>query len=199
MTSAHFNYGYAESSVLQERPEIHFRKHSAHHGPTELTLHGGTADLAFASTPGDALRIRLGSRNMPTLPHDRSSILPPFPSFPRTDTMPHAREEEKPEPSEPYHYATRTRPRRGTDASRGGSRSPSPGPPPISGTLAVIKAQAFGALRRTRTRTKRTSDGAAKAAVEALEARGIGMGIANGPPPAKRPRLQHESNDESQA
>ena len=70
--------------------------------------------------------------------------------------------------------------------------SPSPGPPPICGTLAVIKAQAFGALRRTRGRSKKTSDSAAKAAVEALAARGIGV---VGNPPAKRPRLHDGDGD----
>ena len=88
------------------------------------------------------------------------------------------------------------------------SRSPSPGPPPICGTLAVIKAQAFGALRRTRGRSKKTSEGAAKAAVEALAARGIGVsssaaaatsvviGVGVGVnPPAKRPRLHDGDGD----
>lgn len=54
------------------------------------------------------------------------------------------------------------------------ARSPSPGPAPISCTVAVIKAQAFGALRRTRTKPKKDSDGAAKVAINVLEARGIG-------------------------
>jgi hypothetical protein len=55
------------------------------------------------------------------------------------------------------------------------SRSPSPGPAPISCTVAVIKAQAFGALRRTRARTKKSTEGAAKVANHVLEARGIGV------------------------
>jgi len=42
----------------------------------------------------------------------------------------------------------------------------------------VIKAQAFGALRRTRTKTKKSTDGAAKVAQDVLEARGIGVGSA---------------------
>ena len=56
----------------------------------------------------------------------------------------------------------------------------------------MIKAQAFGALRRTRGRSKKTSDSAAKAAVEALAARGIGV---VGNPPAKRPRLHDGDGD----
>jgi hypothetical protein len=53
---------------------------------------------------------------------------------------------------------SKLRPRRGPSRE---SRSPSPSAPPISGALAVIKAQAFGALRRTRIGTKKTSEGAA--------------------------------------
>ena len=63
----------------------------------------------------------------------------------------------------------------------------------MSGTLAVIKAQAFGALRRTRARTKKGADGAAKVAIEALEARGIGMGVSTG---SKRPRLHDDDDDD---
>ncbi|KAG9000901.1 hypothetical protein FRB93_012506 [Tulasnella sp. JGI-2019a] len=49
----------------------------------------------------------------------------------------------------------------------------------LSNTLAVIKAQAFGNVRKTRARNRRTSAsaGAAKAAVEILEARGLSLGI----------------------
>ena len=74
------------------------------------------------------------------------------------------------------------------------SRSPSPGPSPISGTLAVIKAQAFGALRKTRGRKK--GDDAARMAKEALEARGISLGVptAGG---TKRQRTRYEEDDSS--
>jgi len=65
----------------------------------------------------------------------------------------------------------------------------------MSGTLAVIKAQAFGALRRTRTRPKKGPDSAAKVALEALEARGLGMGVSAG---HKRPRLQHDDDDDDE-
>lgn len=52
--------------------------------------------------------------------------------------------------------------------------------PRLSSTLAVIKAQAFGALRRTRNRPKKSTDGfASRAALEALEARGLGLGLAS--------------------
>jgi len=70
------------------------------------------------------------------------------------------------------------------------SRSPSPVPAAISCTVAVIKAQAFGALRRTRARTKKTSEGAAKVAMDVLEARGIEIGSV--PAGSKRPRMDDE-------
>jgi hypothetical protein len=49
--------------------------------------------------------------------------------------------------------------------------------PPISNTLAVIKATAFGALRRNRSLRKRGDNHATKVALEALEARGLGLGL----------------------
>jgi hypothetical protein len=51
------------------------------------------------------------------------------------------------------------------------------GSPPISNTLAVIKATAFGALRRNRSQRKRGDSHATKVALEALEARGLGLGL----------------------
>jgi hypothetical protein len=84
---------------------------------------------------------------------------------------------------------SKLRPRRTTVHA---NRSPSPGAPPLSGTLAVIKAQAFGALRRTRSRAKKGADSAAKVALEALEARGIGMGVSTG---SKRARVDYDEDD----
>ncbi|KAF8509826.1 hypothetical protein JB92DRAFT_2944069 [Gautieria morchelliformis] len=93
-------------------------------------------------------------------------------------------------PSNVAHF----RPRRHTSASpmhvtsgAAHSRSSSPSPrdrdrePPMSNTLAVIKAQAFGSLRRTRTRTKKTSDTGSKVAIDILCTRGIGMGVQSAP------------------
>ena len=49
---------------------------------------------------------------------------------------------------------------------------------PMSNTLAMIKAQAFGKSRKARTRAKRPgADSAAKVAMEALQARGQGLGL----------------------
>ncbi|XP_006454973.1 hypothetical protein AGABI2DRAFT_175940, partial [Agaricus bisporus var. bisporus H97] len=55
-------------------------------------------------------------------------------------------------------------------------RGSSDAAPALSCTVAVIKAQAFGALRRTRTRTKKSTETASRVAHDVLEARGIGIG-----------------------
>lgn len=55
----------------------------------------------------------------------------------------------------------------------------------------MIKAQAFGALRRTRARTKKSSEGAAKVAMDVLEARGIGIGVSPG---GKRQRIEDDDS-----
>ncbi|KAG8933056.1 hypothetical protein FRC02_000156 [Tulasnella sp. 418] len=49
----------------------------------------------------------------------------------------------------------------------------------VSNTLAVVRAQAFGGVRKTRARAKKSmsSGEAAKAAIEVLEARGLGLGL----------------------
>ncbi|KIO23928.1 hypothetical protein M407DRAFT_26629 [Tulasnella calospora MUT 4182] len=59
------------------------------------------------------------------------------------------------------------------------SRSNSDAAAAMSNTLAVIKAQAFGNVRKTRARAKKhpASGDAAKAALEILEARGLGLGL----------------------
>ncbi|KAG2159880.1 uncharacterized protein EDB93DRAFT_1324392 [Suillus bovinus] len=160
----------ADGPITQDRAEFDYRRHSNTHG-ADLTLHGGTADISLPSAGGDGVRYRLGPRRANSGP-TRTALI----------TSGGASEGE----ATPY---SKLRQRRGRSRE---SRSPSPGAPPISGTLAVIKAQAFGALRRTRTRTKKSSEGAAKVAMEVLEARGIGMGVAAG---SKRPRLHHDDSD----
>ena len=53
-----------------------------------------------------------------------------------------------------------------------------PSDPGMSNTLAVIKAQAFGTVRKSRVRAKRPgADSAAKVAMEVLQARGLGLGL----------------------
>ncbi|CAL1695869.1 unnamed protein product [Somion occarium] len=177
-----FQYSYAEGTIVQDRAEFPYRRQGSNHGP-ELTLHGGTANIPIAGPSGETLRYRIGGRNGPPGP----SISP----YSRAENGSHDRESDDGGDPAPYHYTTRTRHRHSAATSRT-SRSPSPDSPQICGTLAVIKAQAFGALRRTRTRSKRSSEGAAKAAVEALEARGIGLGISSG---SKRPRSHVDASD----
>ncbi|QRW19341.1 hypothetical protein RhiXN_00747 [Rhizoctonia solani] len=58
------------------------------------------------------------------------------------------------------------------------ARDDSPDGPAFSDTLAVIKAQAFGTARKTRTRANRgVSEHAARVAMEVLEARGLSLGV----------------------
>ncbi|KAF9270238.1 hypothetical protein L218DRAFT_952410 [Marasmius fiardii PR-910] len=78
------------------------------------------------------------------------------------------------------------------NGSQHGSDGDSGAAPQISGTLAVIKAQSFGALRRTRTRAKRPVESAAQVAMDVLESRGLGMGVQVG---AKRQRRCEDEGD----
>ncbi|KAF9229303.1 hypothetical protein BS17DRAFT_771282 [Gyrodon lividus] len=175
-----------EGPTSQERSEFDYRRHSSAHN-AEVTLHGGTADISLPAAGSDGVRYRIGPRRANSGPE--RPLLPALPHFSGSDNgSQHERGSSEGE-SNSYSQLPKLRPRRGLDRE---SRSPSPGAPPISGTLAVIKAQAFGALRRTRTRTKKSSEGAAKVAMEVLEARGIGMGVATG---SKRPRLHNDDPD----
>lgn len=184
-----FQFAFPDGSVGQERPEyIDYRRHSA-----EVTLHGGTADISLAGPGSDAVRYRFGTRRANSGPE--RPLLPAVPQFSGSENGSQHERGGSSEGESPY-MQTRLRPRRGAAASPT-SRSPSPGAPPISGTLAVIKAQAFGALRRTRARTKKTSEGASRVAMEVLEARGIGMGV-NVSAGSKRPRLQHDDGSDMQ-
>lgn len=178
-----FQFTFPEGSITNEQLEFDYRRQSNHQHSTEVTLHGGTADISLGASPGcDVVRYRLETRQT------ERTVLPTLPPTPSTGIS--SQTEHKSSEGETSMYS-RLRPRHATP-------SPSPGAscPPISGTLAVIKAQAFGALRRTRTRTKRSSEGAAKVAMDVLEARGIGMGVGV-PTCSKRPRL-HGDEDEIQ-
>jgi hypothetical protein len=186
MTSP-FQFPFSDGSVPQERPDFNFRRHSSGTG-AELTLHGGTAHISLMGE-NDRYRIPGGRRT------NNGSEAQPFPVMtPLSAENPsHERDNSEGE-AVPYYHGSQPPTRRSTATSRT-SRSPSPGTQPICGTLAVIKAQAFGALRRTRTRTKKGSEGAAKAALEALEARGIGVGMSL-PKSNKRPRLDDDDDDD---
>jgi hypothetical protein len=186
MTSP-FQFPFPDGSAThQDRPDFNFRRQSAGAG-AELTLHGGTAHISLMGQ-NDRYRLPSVRRNINTSDSQAFSMVPPL----GPETPSHERTDGEGEGS--YYHTSQPPVRRSTTTSRT-SRSPSPGTPPICGTLAVIKAQAFGALRRTRTRTKKGSEGAAKAAMEALEARGIGMGMSV-PKSNKRPRLDDDDDDD---
>ena len=166
-----FQYPFSEqSSSGQDSAEFDYRRQSLPHCP-EVTLHGGTADVSLTGQPVDAVRYRIGGRLNDSGVDHRAII-------PGSENGDHGSSDGDP----PFNHL-----RRNTLQSH--SRSPSPSAAPISCTVAVIKAQAFGALRRTRARTKKTSEGAAKVAMNVLEARGIGVGA-----PSKRPRLQDDED-----
>jgi hypothetical protein len=173
VASSYHQMGYADSSVGQDRADYGYRRQ----GNPDMTLHGGMADISSLAGP---------SRYPMPQPRRQNSGPSSVPAEYAPAPAPAAAAQEQPVEPEPSKRA-----RKDTGSSQGGdSRSPTPGEPPISGTLAVIKAQAFGALRRNRARTKRSS-GAAKVAIEALEARGIGMGLVS----HKRPRLHSDDED----
>ena len=180
MTSP-FQFPFPDNPVPNDRQDFNFRRHSTN--GAELTLHGGTAHI---SVVGNDERYRMATSRRPTNAPDPQTF-PIMPSFNNAETASPDREKSE---SESYHYTPNSVSRR---AANSRSRSPSPAGPPICSTLAVIKAQAFGALRRTRTRQKKGSEGAAKAAMEALEARGIGIGITKS---NKRPRLEDDDDDD---
>ncbi|KAG5350988.1 ATP-dependent RNA helicase DRS1 [Termitomyces sp. T112] len=167
----------------QERSDHDYRRHSHSHG-AEVTLHGGTADVSLVGPANnDAVRYRLAGRR--DLVSSERTLLPTLPPMSGSEN------EHGSSDGDASYPHTRSGVRRRLSHSR--SRSPSPAPPVLSGTLAVIKAQAFGALRRTRARTKRSSEGAAKVAMNVLEARGLGMAPS---PIASAPNLKRQRLDD---
>lgn len=177
-----FQFNFSEGSVAQERPEFNYRRHSSAHG--EVTLHAGGPDISLAGPGSDAVRRRIGARR--TNSTGERSIFPSLQPFSSSDGSQNDRGSSEGETG-PYLHQ-RPRSRRDTIGS---SRSPSPSTPPISGTLAVIKAQAFGALRRTRARQKKSGQVASQAAMEALESRGLGLGLGVSAS-SKRQRLEDD-------
>ncbi|KAJ3814516.1 hypothetical protein F5876DRAFT_72863 [Lentinula aff. lateritia] len=189
--------------AAQDRPEFEYRRQATQsHGAEVISLHGGTADIsAIASSSGNdgGVRYRLGgnTRRMDAI-LDRTSLLPLLPPITsgtagsENDSQ-HGSQHGSDGGDSSYSSQPQARPRRITAPS---SRSPSPGVAPLSGTLAVIKAQAFGALRRTRVRSKRPADGPAKVSRDVLESRGIvSADSLLQPGPAKRRRMNDDSDD----
>ncbi|TFY69748.1 hypothetical protein EVJ58_g216 [Rhodofomes roseus] len=176
---ATFPFTFQSEPMMQDRTEFGYRRT----GPApQLTLHGGMADITVAPPRRDGSRYGVPRLSNPLTDRPITQALA---AYSRSENESGGRDHDSDSESS-YGYS---RSRQRSEAPSGhGSRSPSP-VPPICGTLAVIKAQAFGALRRTRTKGKRTTESAARAAVEALEARGIEMGITVG---SKRPRLHDD-------
>ena len=169
-----FQFPFNDGSAPHEKSDFDYRRHH----PPEVTLQGGMADVSFL-----AHGLRLGARRSDSTT-DRP-LFAPLPGSLKTNTVLGDGSDMKSDLSH-----SKLRPRRTLAHA---TRSPSPGAPPLSGTLAVIKAQAFGALRRTRSRAKKGADSAAKVALEALEARGIGMGVSTG---SKRARVDYDDDDD---
>lgn len=172
-----FQFPFNDVSAPHEKGEFDYRRHHP-----EVTLHGGIADVSLLSHAGEGIRLRLGTRRSD--PTTDRSLFSPLSGLIKSDIAADGGDMR----SDVAH--SKLRPRRTITHA---NRSPSPGAPPLSGTLAVIKAQAFGALRRTRSRAKKGADSAAKVALEALEARGIGMGVSTG---SKRARVDYDEDDE---
>ncbi|KAI0002088.1 hypothetical protein BJV77DRAFT_971019 [Russula vinacea] len=172
-----FQFPYNDNAAPHEKGDYDYRRH-----PPEVTLHGGIADVSLLSHGGDGIRLRLGTRRSDSTT-DRPPLFSPLSGLIKSDVT-----SDGSDVKSDISYS-KLRPRRTTVHA---NRSPSPGAPPLSGTLAVIKAQAFGALRRTRSRAKKGADSAAKVALEALEARGIGMGVSTG---SKRARVDYDEDD----
>lgn len=172
-----FPYTFAESATTHEHPDFDYRRHSLPHCP-EVTLHGGTADISLTGQAPDTLRYRMGTSRRPDSGADQHNMSP---------SENDAHQDQGSSDGDQSYNGSRAESRRHTISNHSGS--PSPGPAPISCTVAVIKAQAFGALRRTRAKTKKTSEGAARVTKGVLEARGIGI---DGPAKTKRPRLDDE-------
>lgn len=162
MPSASYPYAFPDPSLAQDT----FRRPSHN---AEMTLHGGTADISVVPGP-DAVRYRLGSRQSISMP-DRTILPLTRPNSVNESQHEHGGGGDGDSVSYP---GSRLRSRKSINLRS--SRSPSPVAPALSCTVAVIKAQAFGALRRTRTRTKKSTESANRVAQDVLEARGIGLG-----------------------
>lgn len=180
-----FQFAYPENSVGQDRTDFDYRRHPHSHA-SDVAIHGGTADMALGNSTADATRYRLGTKRSSSC--TERPLLPGLP-FVAADTC--SRDRGSNDENCTIYSNSRLRSRRAVTSRA--SRSPSP--PPLSGTLAVIKAQTFGALRRTRARTKKASEGAAKVAMDVLESRGIGHIGTGGSAGTKRQRLHNDSTD----
>ncbi|KAF9056185.1 hypothetical protein BJ165DRAFT_487151 [Panaeolus papilionaceus] len=161
LTSSAFPFSFPNQPNSEDRTEFDYRRHSLPHS-SDVNIHPAAPEMSLAVQPNDSMRYRVPRGSDSVTGHP--SILSGAPS---ENGSQHDSGSLDGDPG------ARARSRMNTIHSL--SRSPSPGSGTISCTVAVIKAQAFGALRRTRARTKKSSEGAAKVAMDVLEARGIGM------------------------
>ncbi|KAJ6575134.1 hypothetical protein B0H19DRAFT_628748 [Mycena capillaripes] len=184
-----FQFAFPDSGVPpHERTEFDYRRNS--NPRSDVGLHGPNAEVSLSGPGSDAVRYRLGTRRADSSA-DRP-MLPILPPLSMSDSGSQHDRGSSDGDSNSYGHS-RVRPRRDSAISPP-SRSTSPSAvPPLSGTLAVIKAQAFGALRRTRARTKKTSDAPAKTAMDLLEARGIELPASSG---SKRQRTEETDDSE---
>ncbi|KAG9126795.1 hypothetical protein FRC07_001927 [Ceratobasidium sp. 392] len=116
----------------------------------------------------------------PASDHDLESVTQaasPDPQTPRRLTRSRAQFRRTQSGSDPYPIQGSSNDRE-SRRERRRTRDTSPDGPAFSDTLAVIKAQAFGTARKTRTRANRgVSEHAARVAMEVLEARGLSLGV----------------------
>ncbi|KAL0951165.1 hypothetical protein HGRIS_007896 [Hohenbuehelia grisea] len=186
-TPFHFNFP-SDSALAVDRTDYEYRRSSLPHCGPEMTLHGGTADISLGGPGSDAVRYRLGAQRKPNHGTDR----PLLPALPPLAGPEHGAHNDRHNDRDAGAFSIpRLRPRRGTAPAR---LSRSPSPPALSGTLAVIKAQAFGALRRSRVRSKKPSESSSRASADGFDASGLGAALSE-PPSSKRPRLNHDIND----
>ncbi|KAJ7181678.1 anaphase-promoting complex, cyclosome, subunit 4-domain-containing protein [Mycena crocata] len=186
-----FQFAFPEGTVPHERADFDYRRHS--NPRSDVGLHGGTTEVSLSGPGSDAVRYRLGNRRADSV-GDRPA-LPILPPLSMSDSgSQHDRGSSDGDSNSYGHPRLRAR-RDSAISPPSRSTSPSSVPPPLSGTLAVIKAQAFGALRRTRARTKKPSDAPTKTAMDVLQARGIEMGSSTG---SKRQRTEESDDGEMQ-
>ncbi|KAF8216224.1 hypothetical protein K438DRAFT_2008397 [Mycena galopus ATCC 62051] len=165
-----FQFAFPDGSVPHERADYDYRRGS--NPRSDVGLHAPGAEVSLSGPGSDAVRYRLGTRRADSSADRPLPILPPLSMSDNGSQQDRGSSDGDSNSYGP----SRLRPRRDSVISPP-SRSTSPSTvPPLSGTLAVIKAQAFGALRRTRARTKKTSV-PAKTALDVLEARGIDIGV----------------------
>jgi hypothetical protein len=180
--SPSLQYNFWDTMVQStERQDFDCRQHSMSHG--EVTLHGGTTDVpSLSGLHSDTVGHRLNSQELePRTEQQHSTPLVGTSTCHLGGTgQKGSSSHHDLTGSDELSAASRKRKRQGTHTL---SQSPFPGIPSLQDSVAVIKAQAFGALRRPRASCKKSKlEPAAEATVAANmmdipEAQGIGIGI----------------------